>query len=109
MSAIRVQHPCFHLIEILATLTSTSGVRLVIAPENDDCCVENSILPSDDGTRYRWPLVSLKYGGCSGGSERTFQQWIDSAVSGGYGLCFDKWLYIRKGISFKSRLRDIAI
>ena len=83
-------------------LVSTSKVLLVRAPENEDCCITSSILTSEDGKYARWPLVSLKYGGCRGGTRRTFQQWLDFAVKEGDGFCFDKWLFIRKGTLFKT-------
>ena len=88
----------FYLIEILATLTSTTGVHLGRAPQNEDCCLTNSISTSEDGTDVRWPIVVPQAAGCGGGYRNTYQQWIDSAARKGYGLCFEGWLYIIKGI-----------
>ena len=89
------------------TLTSTSGVILVRAEENSDCChryTRNSIEASEDGQDwYRTPQVRLD-GKCvangPNGTERTFQEWVDSTVSVqkyGYALCFEGWKYIVKG------------
>ena len=58
-------------------LTSTSGVLLEKAKENDDCCLTNSISASEDGSSLRRPLVKGE-GGCDdGGMNNTFQQWVD--------------------------------
>ena len=98
MSSIRLQNPCFNLIEISATLTSTSGVYLDRAPHNEDCCLTNSISASEDGTYARYPIL---VGGCGGNHRKTYQQWIDYAAQGGYGLCFEGWLYIVRGTYVK--------
>ena len=101
MSSVRVQNPCFHLIEISETLTSTSGVHLDRAPHNEDCCLTNSISTSEDGTYARWPIVVGQTLLCGGNHRKTYQQWIDYAAQGGYGLCFEGWLYIVRGIYVK--------
>ena len=88
----------FYLIEILATLTSTTGVHLERAPQNEDCCLTNSISTSEDGTDAKYAIVIV---GCGGGHRKTYQQWIDYAAQGGYGLCFEGWLYIVRGIYVK--------
>ena len=82
------------------TLTSTSGGLLVRAEDNDDCCLKYSITASEDGQMSRWPLINPG-GRCSGGTKRTFQEWIDYTCDHyGWSLCFEGWKYVVKGIYF---------
>ena len=83
-------------------LTSTSGMMLERAKENDACCLTNSISASEDGSTLRSPLVKGG-GGCEGDLEKTFQQWVDYTASKSssidrHGLCFENWNYVVKGI-----------
>ena len=92
------------------TLTSTSGVILVRAEENSDCChrySRNSIEASEDGQTgvIRTPQVTfdgqcVANGMMPNGTESTFQEWVDRTVAVhkyGYALCFEGWKYIVKG------------
>ena len=82
-------------------LTSTSGMMLERAKENDACCLTNSISASEDGSTLRSPLVKGE-GGCEGDLKKTFQQWVDYTASKSisidrHGLCFENWNYVVKG------------
>lgn len=91
------------------TLVSSDGTVFVKASTNAPCCLEKSILASEDGSNHRWPILNEKDGSfeCSGGFKKTFQQWIDwlaGAVNKikhkHVGICFQGWRYsIKKGIS----------
>ena len=88
---------------ITDTLMSTSGVIFERAPENVPCCLQRSISSLEDGTSYRWPWVDSD-DSCRGGTKRTFQEWVDLAVNANMRLCFNGWLYSRKGTLIKITL-----
>ena len=95
-------------------LTSTSGVLLEKAKENDACCLTNSISASEDGSSLRRPLVKGE-GGCDEvGLNITFQQWVDytafkSSSIDRHGLCFENWNYVVKGILTKISINTRTI
>ena len=97
---------------------STTGVKLKRAKENAKCCENNYIESSEDGTETRWPVVSAEpicvdvdgekvCSRCSGGVNKSFQQWIDDAATSDppEGLCVGEnnegWLYAPAGILMK--------
>ena len=95
---------------VLNPVMSNSGVMLAKAKENDECCKENSISTTEDGTNIRWPLVSLRQGGCYGGVSKSFQQWVDDVVES-YpqdGLCIDEWLYVKSFMSTSGNVLGMA-
>ena len=76
-------------------------MQLERSTENHQCCVNNSILASENGDRPRDALVNINVG-CYGFSKQNFQQWIDYTVSenlhsGSVGLCFEGWRHVVKG------------
>ena len=94
-------------------LTSTSGVLLEKANVNDGCCLTNNISVSEDGSSLRSPLVKSE-GGCEGGRNKTFQQWVDYTAStygssDPRGLCFENWHYVLKGILRKTSINNSLI
>ena len=71
--------------------------------DNHECCLlpENSISTSEDGQHPKDALVNINVG-CYGFLKLTYQQWIDHTVSenvlsGGVGLCFERWRYVVRG------------
>ena len=100
---------------MLDMLTSTSGVLLEKANVNDACCLTESayISASEDGSSLRSPLVKSE-GGCEGGRNQTFQQWVDYTAStygssDPRGLCFENWHYVLKGILRKTSSNNNSI
>ena len=76
-------------------------MQLERSTENHQCCVQNSILASETGDRPIDALVNINVG-CYGFLKKTYQQWIDHAVSenvlsGGVGLCFERRRYVVRG------------
>merc|ERR1711997_507743 len=43
-----------------------------------ECCSQFSLTGSENGTKIAWPCVYTRDGvqGCTGGSEKTFQEWL---------------------------------
>ena len=83
-------------------LTSSDGTRFERASTNAECCSSYSILMTEDGTDWRWPLVTDK-GDCHGGMKKTFNEWLDFAVehkhiSGMQNICFEGWMYTMSGM-----------
>merc|ERR1712018_953309 len=60
-------------------LYSSDGTRFERASTNAECCSSYSTLMTEDGTDWRWPLVTGK-GDCHGGMKKTFNEWLDFAV-----------------------------
>merc|ERR1712018_529056 len=78
-------------------LTSSDGTRFERASTNAEWCSTYSILMTEDGTDWRWPLVTDK-GDCHGGMKKNFTEWLDFAVehkhiSGMQNICFEGWKY----------------
>ena len=98
---------------MLDMLTSTSGLLLEKAYKNDDCCLTNGISASEDGSLLRSPLVKWE-GGCEGGLNKTFQQWVDYTASTHdsvypRGLCFESWKYLVKSMSRKLSINNSCL
>ena len=98
---------------MLDMLTSTSGLLLEKAYKNDDCCLTNGISASEDGSLLRSPLVKGE-GGCEGGLNKTFQQWVDYTASthdsvDPRGLCFESWKYLVKSMSRKFSINNSCL
>ena len=79
------------------------------ASMNEACCLTKSILKSEDGTQYRWPIFGRNCkecgeNSCKGGSRRTYEEWLNwiagVAKKNPYqiGICINGWLYKPRGI-----------
>ena len=86
---------------MLDMLTSTSGVLLEKDNVNDACCLTENLT---DACCLKGLINAVKSdGGCVGGGNNTFQQWVDYTAStygssDPLGLCFENWHYVLKGI-----------
>ena len=93
-------------------LTSTSGVLLEKANVNDACCLTDNLT---DACCLKGLINAVKSdGGCVGGGNNTFQQWVDYTAStygssGPRGLCFENWHYVLKGILRKTSINNSSL
>ena len=85
-------------------MESSDGTTFVKASTNADCCTSYSISRTEDGTNWRWPLLSGDEGSfeCHGGIKKTFDEWLDFMVqykhmSAFQNICVEGWRYTMSG------------